>query len=539
MSQEPDSSANLSGLEMDLLRSLQPSWVKDTSPAEKFSRLDSHGGSSRREDKFDSDHEDFEQRRQRLMPKKPKRHGQMREGKFPSRGDKQSPGKFGSAPRSQGGGEQRSFGPRERQPRPPREEVLEGWEIRFLAEERGVEGLIKQIKANAKAYALFDLARLVLEKSARYRVGFKRVSGPQLFRVVSDSTLWLTEAEAQSHATAVATETLYRKDRVPVDPPKGEFPAIAQCGMSGVFLGPPNHHDYQLKLRKLHAERFANVPFDVFKSRVRTVRDEESMAKWKEEQSFADVYYPAEAPEGSEPQPLRSLAEVAEHFRKNHASTAVDNPGDEFQTPGSPVVNDSAPLVIGFVRRELDNLLRFPLPMAHTLGQQLAGGGLQIFKANENITYVSVARPRPINREAVPVSPSAAAIFDYLEANAKTPRAKQWQDLLALPRPDGGEDAAQRESALLRDLYWLLHQGHVIDFATKNLQVARRPAPKKPVPEKPESQKVEESGAAAAPAAEVEDSGRDAQATEEVPPAGEMVEVAVAPAAEAQAPSES
>ena len=103
---------------------------------------------------------------------------------------------------------------------------------------------------------------------------------------------------------------------------------------------------------------------------------------------------------------------------------------------------------------------------------------------------------------------------------------------------DGGEDAAQRESALLRDLYWLLHQGHVIDFATKNLQVARRPAPKKPAPGKPESQKVEESGAAAAPAAEVEDSGRGAQAAEEVQPPSD-VEVVAAPAAEAQAPSES
>jgi hypothetical protein len=209
----------------------------------------------------------------------------------------------------------------------------------------------------------------------------------------------------------------------------------------------------------------------------------------------------------------------------------VDNPGDEFETPGSPVVNDSAPPVVGLVRAELDKLIRFPLPLAHSLGRLLGAGGLQIFKANENITYISAARPKPINRETTAVSAGAAAILDYLEANASTPRAKQWQDLLALPRPDSAEDAAQRESVVLRDLYWLLQQGHVIDFATKNLQAARRPTPKKPQPPKVAATVPP----AAAPAPEV---------SVEAEPVGEVlpetpVEPGAAPEAEAQAPSDS
>ena len=38
----------------------------------------------------------------------------------------------------------------------------------------------------------------------------------------------------------------------------------------------------------------------------------------------------------------------------------------------------------------------------------------------------------------------------------------------------------KREQALGADLLWLLHQGHVIDFAMGNLQAATRPAPKQP-----------------------------------------------------------
>jgi hypothetical protein len=534
MSQEPDPSADLSGLEMDLLRSLQPSWVKDGPQVQKFSHEAGHGGGDHRSGgRFDADEGDFGQRGERRMPKfkRPARKPAEGFGKERPRHPGKSGGGFGG-PRQHGGG---GFAPRFPE---PREKFLEGWEIQFVPEERGVEGLVKQIKAHAKAYALFDLGRLVLEKSPRYRVSFKRAAGPDLFLCVADSTLWLSESDALNHAISICSETHYRRERVAVEPPKGDFPAVAQCGMSGVFLGPPNHHDYQLKLRKLHAERFSNVPFDVFKSRVKTVRDEESLAKWKEEQSFADVYHPADAPEGAEPQPLRSLAEVAEHFRKNHAASAVAPAGDAFEVPGPAAVNDSAREVVSFVRRDLDNLIRFPLPMAHALGRQLGASGLQIFKANENITYVSVARPKPIDRQTVPVSPSAGAILDYLEANAATPRAKQWQDLLALPLPEAGGEPAQREQALLRDLYWLLHQGHVVDFATKNLQAAKRPAPRKPPKAKPEAPKAAEGGEGAAPAAAVEERGLDSCAPDEAVPAGE-VETVPEPAAEAQAPSES
>ena len=38
----------------------------------------------------------------------------------------------------------------------------------------GVEGLAKQIKTSGRAYPLFDLARLVLAKSERYVVDFRK-----------------------------------------------------------------------------------------------------------------------------------------------------------------------------------------------------------------------------------------------------------------------------------------------------------------------------------------------------------------------------
>ena len=228
------------------------------------------------------------------------------------------------------------------------------------------------------------------------------------------------------------------------------------------------------------------MAFDIYKARIRMVRDEESIQKWRDEQSSQNFYFPLEAPEGTEPEPLKNLAEVAEHFQKNHAATAIINPGDHFTALGSAPVNDSAPAVIEFTRRELDNLIRFPLPLANTLGQKLAGGGLQIFKAHENITYVSVARPKLLDRQANPVSESLAGILDYLESNAGKPRAEQWKSLLALSTLPS--DPALREPALLRDFHWLLLQGHVIDFASKGLEIPRRPPARPPQERQEKSQ---------------------------------------------------
>ena len=44
-------------------------------------------------------------------------------------------------------------------------------------------------------------------------------------------------------------------------------------------------HDYQNKICKIHSEKFPHLPFDVYKSRIKIVRDEAVIEKWKEEMS--------------------------------------------------------------------------------------------------------------------------------------------------------------------------------------------------------------------------------------------------------------
>ncbi len=185
-----------------------------------------------------------------------------------------------------------------------------------------VEALAKHFRATGRAYSMLDVARNVMAARERYQVAIqgkapvakkqaaRRNESPEeveqaaaapveekapapeaakLVRCKIDGSLWLTREEAVRHV--LASEELlgefYVIEEVQVEAPKGNFSSIAVCGMSGTLLGPPNHHEYQTNLAKLHRERFANMPFERFKARVQMKSDEESIEAWKQSVSVA------------------------------------------------------------------------------------------------------------------------------------------------------------------------------------------------------------------------------------------------------------
>lgn len=49
---------------------------------------------------------------------------------------------------------------------------------------------------------------------------------------------------------------------------KGDFKAIAKCSLNNELVGPVNWHGYQSALMNLHRTKFANMPFEAFRSRL-------------------------------------------------------------------------------------------------------------------------------------------------------------------------------------------------------------------------------------------------------------------------------
>jgi hypothetical protein len=103
------------------------------------------------------------------------------------------------------------------------------------------------------------------------------------------------------------------------------------------------------------------------------------------------------------------------------------------------------------------------------------------------VTHVSVARPHYLDLETTPVSESVKRIVDFISAHPKCTRRQLFEALApaVLPviqapaeNPATPAELTPEASAVISDLHWLVHQGHVIEFANGTLDAAKRPIPK-------------------------------------------------------------
>lgn len=518
MSNAPDN-------EFDLEKLFLPAWAQEAPSSAKYA-------------KYEGQTESFEGRGERRGPRPPRRDGpnrrdgaNRREGSRRGgerQGPPRGPGDESRGPRApgferrrgpaQGRGERRE----RREPPAPLPEV----NVSLVPEEKGVESLARQIKMTGRAYPLFDIAQMILQKPERHAVSFSVKKNAEdkpiqpLFACALDDSLWLSEDEAVSHVLRRHFNTFYQAEKTATEPPKGKYTFVAQCGMSGVVLGPPNYHDYQNQLRKLHSERFSRMPFEVYKSRVKIVRDEEVVKKWVEDQSWKTEYICLNMPE---PLKLPTREAVEQHFRENHKVNIIKQV-DSHALSGTAARGLRSPELARLVRSAWEDQRRFPLQIATVLSQQFASHGLQFFKVNKSITHVSVARPHYLDLALTPVSEGVKRIVDYINSNPKCTRRQLMAALApartpapasaapvstpeqvegqppAPPAPPSEPEPTAEQNALIGDLHWLIHQGHVIEFANGTLETAKKPLPRPPKKEaKPAEAPVNATGEAMPP----------------------------------------
>ncbi len=265
-------------------RDLMPDWAQESKsvPEKSFPR------------RFDRE-EGENERRGGGGPRGERRggFGGRREG-----GDRRDNDRRGGRPDARGGfggnrgGDRHGRGGQDRVARDrPREETpAADVSAQIEPTKQSIEGLTKHIKETFRSFPLADLAKMILAARERYQVKLTRTGG-SLFHCPSDGSVWLTREEAVAHLlNGPALENFYEIVDVEIGAPAGNFSSVAVCGMSGTILGPPNHHEYQRNIVRLHQERFSNMPLERFKSRIRMESGEEAIEKWKAQVSRARHY---------------------------------------------------------------------------------------------------------------------------------------------------------------------------------------------------------------------------------------------------------
>jgi hypothetical protein len=492
--------------DFDLDLHFLPAWAQK--PAEQNQYAEYRGG-------------DRAPAREERRDRPPRRRDQpQNRGPRPDRPGGPRPGERRGGPDQRREGPQRGFrdrGPqrdRERQapPPPPLPEV----NCAFVPDDKGVESLARQIKMTGRAYPLFEIAHMILAKPERHSVTLSarknaegKIAQP-LFQCALDETVWLSEDEAVRHILDRHFATFYQAEKTQTEPPKGTYTFVAQCGMSGMILGPPNYHDYQNQLRKLHSERFSRMPFDAFKARVRIVKDESVVKKWIDDQSWKTEYICLNIPDAVK---LANRDEVEKHFREVHVPNIVKQVETVHLSGNASRGIRSQPLS-RLIRQTWEDQRRFPLQVATILSQKFAAHGLQFFKVNKTVTHVAIARPHYLDLDATPVSETIRKIVEFITAHPKCTRRKVLEALAPgsqpPPAPAGvtpetpAPEPSPEYTAISADLHWLVHQGHVIEFANGTMEMAKKPVvrPPKPTPAAAETATTDAPGATEASAAE-------------------------------------
>ena len=421
-------------------------------------------------------------------------------------------------------------------------------------EDTGFAAMVKAVRASCRTYQLFEITKAVLEKNDRFVVVLQRArpARPErnsnapvptgegdaaakpstekpapLYMSLPDHLPFDTEEAAIQHVLGNNLAAFFETQDVEIDAPKGNFPIINKCGITGELLGPPNYHRYQQILQQHHAAKLTRMPFERFRESIVSVREPEVAAQWLEKMKKATRYTwkgipsksgttippfettpPVEVPASAEGAPAAEAApaapapvappaisfdniEDARLYLLANARDKVVRAVENVRFHGKLIEK----LPPGEIRRALEGHVerqrRFPLDTANALRGRLRRENFTIFKkGSRGVSYVCAVK----RRFRVPgqvFSETIASLIDFIEKHPMIhvkdlPKAFLSIDVAAVtaaaaPAPEGTAPASQVPFAGLpadqaeklrkmgNDLRWLVMEGYVTEFSDGKL----------------------------------------------------------------------
>lgn len=409
----------------------------------------------------------------------------------------------------------------------------EGVRVTLMPDAQAVHLIGKEVHQVARVYPLFDVAKILLAERGRCRAVFEAPEPhPPLFKGRLDESLFLTREEAVRHLwNSELKQQFIEEELIEVDPPSGNFQSVAKCGLTGMWLGPPNFHTYQVNLRRLHRECFPNMPFAAYSAKVRTERGEEAVNAWLETmkkrvrwrlKGDAEDAWIEDRADAERALANRFLDEAFETTRRAEVTAAI-----------SPK-NLSASLLVS-LQMSGNHARNHPAILIPAVCKAVEAEHLPVFKRQGKL-FTGPARPHPLPPgQALAERP--AIIVEWIRANKPAKLEGLWKAVL----PEGSSAPPAEYAA---DLFWLLHQGHILLFTDDTLvvqEIRETPAPdpnaesksgkkkKKKKNKKPQGEQDESAVAETEEAPAVSENAETAPSTEEPSPANEAPIVSETP----------
>jgi hypothetical protein len=337
-------------------------------------------------------------------------------------------------------------------------------EVSFFPDRKQLSALVRQITASRKAYPLLDVAGLFMDKPEFYNVKVEGVRGGpavELWQCATCKQVATDRRTVETHAFEAHGDEYLVREETETEEPAGNFTCVGRCGLSGVLLGPPNHHSYQEKVQELHRTRYAHLPLDAYRAKIEMVRDEAAVAQWKQECRKRTVYR-IKTPTDGQNEPM-TWTQARDCFMTNFATKLVES-GRRAVLPASVARVTPDSRLLQAMRGAWDRERRFPRSLLFSLRTALKHMGLYVFKAGQGISFVNHTRPVPLDPERA--VDAIRAVLIHLREHPGSTREELVREL----RPGSEKDSPEARE-ILSPLRWLIERGHIIEFFNGRLSV--------------------------------------------------------------------
>ena len=376
--------------------------------------------------------------------------------------DDRRPRKDDRAPRN---GERKGFRKFERSERPAPEPLkpAEGYRVELRPANSILTLFSSEIQKQKRALPLLDLARIVMSAGNRYDLVFMKMeNSPALIHSTKgDGACWLSREEAVSYLRqAPWFSELYKEEQVEVEAPKGTFTAIAVCSMGKENIGPVNWHGYQAALMNLYRSKYSNMPLEAFKSKITLVKDEETIAAWKESATHKSVWKPTR--EDAAELVLEDMRAVEADFEANYFDTVYETVDKVFISGATEKAKLSEGLY-AHVKLLADKTRRFPQMLIPNLCHGLARHHMPIYKWQGN-HFTGPSRVRAIPADMV-LADRMMAIVNWSKENSGKKAEEMFAELSGVPAGTDEESkaaATEAHAPYVADMLWLLEQGFIV-----------------------------------------------------------------------------
>ncbi|MCK5849655.1 MAG: hypothetical protein KAH23_01975 [Kiritimatiellae bacterium] len=346
--------------------------------------------------------------------------------------------------------------------RAPAENVeLPAVNVQFLPMRHGLASVVGKIKAENKAFPMAAMAAVFLSNPDFCSVKIEPRKGD------SDLSLYLckvckipaTKKELLiEHIMNEHMDEYFDKEDVVEDAPTGQFVCVAKCGLSGILLGPPNHHSYESKIREVYKSRYGSMSFPAYRKRIETIHDPDLIERWKEEIRNKTVY----RLKGKEGEGM-TLAAATEYLCE-HIAPSLIKKMHRIVVPAEIARKVDDPGLAQVLRLAWSREHRHPYSLLLALRGAFKSMHLFVLKTGKGSGFVVSTRPRAIDPEH-----AVDHIRDVLVHLQQHPGCTRGELVEAL-RP--GRDKDDPEIAeLLSPLGWLIDRGHIIEFFNGALSV--------------------------------------------------------------------